>query len=98
MAILDVEMGTPKIKVLSLLDGKLMIDETIYASRLAFSPVEDLLAVAGYKISLFDLDASRVLFEFDNPAPQGQLSFSPDGRLLMTSGSDGVVFVYGIPD
>ena len=98
VALLAVKQSDPVLKV-STLDGdeaNPLYEELCSAGDLVFSPTGDLLALSGTELTVRDAASGEVLVRLDNPAPQGEVSFSPDGSLLMVSASDGVVYLYGI--
>ena len=65
-------------------------------SDLDFSPAGDLLVVNGNELTIRDVLSGEVLLGLPNPAPQGEVTFSPDGSLILVSGSDGVLYLYGV--
>jgi WD40 repeat protein len=66
-------------------------------SALAFSPAGDLLVVSGIDLSVYDPSSGEELFRIDSPAAYGRPVFSPDGRKLLLTASDGVVYVFAVP-
>jgi WD40 repeat protein/class 3 adenylate cyclase len=69
------------------------------AGHVAFSPDGSLLAAGGSRLAVFDSKSWNVLWQVD--AHDGgvfHLDFSPDGRSIVTTGSDGFLRLWGARD
>ena len=95
-AVLGVEMSDPVVRVVELDSGEVLFEEKNMGSDLDFSPAGDLLVVNGNELTIRDVLSGEVLLGLPNPAPQGEVTFSPDGSLILVSGSDGVLYLYGV--
>jgi WD40 repeat protein len=64
---------------------------------LAFSAAGDLLAVSGIELTVWDASSGEQVFGVESPAAYGNVLFSPDGRRLLLTAPDGVLYVYAVP-
>ena len=95
--------GDDKIRFWRVVDGWLLQVKALEgsASRLAFSPDDQLIAVGlnsgGIQVLSVPDGASSTLLTGHSGRITG-LSFSSDGRALYSSSSDGTVRLWGIPE
>jgi WD40 repeat protein len=90
---LDVNGGTQVVVA----NGTHQVTIPAVGSALAFSPAADLLAVSGIDLSVYDTSSGEELYRIDSPAAYGRPVFSPDGRKLLLTAADGVVYVFAVP-
>jgi WD40 repeat protein/class 3 adenylate cyclase len=93
----------PSVAVVAL-DGSVLAEFAVEppatsAGHIAFSPDGSLLAAGGARLAVFDSSSWSVLWEVD--AHDGgvfHLDFSPDGRSIVTTGSDGFLRLWDARD
>jgi WD40 repeat protein len=96
MALL-VDVGDRKQAVIGTPGGTEQVTAQAQGSAVTFSPDGDILAVSGVEMSLYDVSDGDLLLQVESPAPHGRIFFSPDGRKLLLTAPDGVVYVYALP-
>jgi WD40 repeat protein len=78
---------------------ELKIPVTVFITNAGFSPYGTMLAIGGLDgiVSLFDYETVEELFTFSaHPDQIMDMAFSQDGKLLVTSATDGLVKIWGV--
>ncbi|HLF00784.1 MAG TPA: hypothetical protein VI547_02325, partial [Anaerolineales bacterium] len=74
-----------------------LVDEHSFLNDIASSPDETLLvSVEGNRVRFWDTQTGKLVGEIVPPFSVFCITFSPDGRLIATTGNDGTVRIWGV--